>query len=152
MSYACPRFGFFNQSSTSEGFLVPNTLARFSEGGIEMIEFLGRIVGKALYEGILLEYCFSSAFLQKLVGKYSFLDDLSALDPELYRNLIYIKVCMMNIISFSLPIDCWCICFSKHILQCNLSSLLSNPKYFSTNNCLQRDLNNVVINLNIIDE
>lgn len=72
--------------------MVPNTSARFLENGIEMIEFLGRMVGKALYEGILLEYCFSLPFVQKLVGRYSFLDELSTLDPELYKNLIYIKV------------------------------------------------------------
>lgn len=57
-----------------------------------MIEFLGRIVGKALYEGILLEYSFSHVFIQKLLGRYSFIDELSGLDPELYRNLMYVKV------------------------------------------------------------
>jgi hypothetical protein len=57
-----------------------------------MIEFLGRIVGKALYEGILLDYSFSYVFVQKLLGRYSFLDELSTLDPELYKNLMYVKV------------------------------------------------------------
>jgi len=57
-----------------------------------MIEFLGRVVGKALYEGILLDYSFSHVFVQKLLGRYSFLDELSTLDPELYRNLMYVKV------------------------------------------------------------
>ncbi|XP_078436583.1 ubiquitin-protein ligase 7 [Wolffia australiana] len=86
-----PKYGYFCQSSTSEGFLIPNACARFLDNGIEMIEFMGRMVGKALYEGILLEYCFSLSFVQKLVGSYSFLDELSTLDPELYRNLMYIK-------------------------------------------------------------
>jgi hypothetical protein len=57
-----------------------------------MIEFLGRVVGKALYEGILLDYSFSHVFVQKLLGRYSFLDELSTLDPELYRSLMYVKV------------------------------------------------------------
>lgn len=57
-----------------------------------MIEFLGRVVGKALYEGILLDYSFSHVFVLKLLGRYSFLDELSTLDPELYRNLMYVKV------------------------------------------------------------
>lgn len=57
-----------------------------------MIEFLGRVVGKALYEGILLDYSFSHVFVQKLLGRYSFLDELSTLDPEVYRNLMYVKV------------------------------------------------------------
>lgn len=57
-----------------------------------MIEFLGRIIGKALYEGILLDYSFSHVFVQKLLGRYSFIDELSTLDPEIYRNLMYVKV------------------------------------------------------------
>lgn len=59
-----------------------------------MIEFLGRVVGKALYEGILLDYSFSHVFVQKLLGRYSFIDELSTLDPELYKNLMYVKVSM----------------------------------------------------------
>lgn len=59
---------------------------------MQMFEFLGRVVGKALYEGILLDYAFSHVFVQKLLGRYSFLDELSSLDPELYRNLMYVKV------------------------------------------------------------
>nr|DAD48727.1 TPA_asm: hypothetical protein HUJ06_018664 [Nelumbo nucifera] len=87
-----PEHGLFSQTSTSERLLIPNTAARFMENGIQMIEFLGRVVGKALYEGILLDYYFSHVFVQKLLGRYSFLDELSTLDSELYRNLMYVKV------------------------------------------------------------
>ncbi|XWS43492.1 hypothetical protein CRYUN_Cryun16bG0108700 [Craigia yunnanensis] len=87
-----PEYGLFSQTSTSDRLLIPNAAARFLENGIPMIEFLGRVVGKALYEGILLDYSFSHVFVQKLLGRYSFLDELSTLDPELYRNLMYVKV------------------------------------------------------------
>ncbi|WCJ34402.1 ubiquitin-protein ligase 7 [Euphorbia peplus] len=86
-----PEYGLFSQTSTSERLLIPNPTARCLENGIQMIEFLGRVVGKALYEGILLDYSFSHVFVQKLLGRYSFLDELSTLDPELYRNLMYVK-------------------------------------------------------------
>lgn len=86
-----PQYGLFCQTSTSERLLIPNTAARFQENGIQMIEFVGRIVGKALYEEILLDYSFSHVFVQKLLGRYCFLDELSTLDPELYRNLMYVK-------------------------------------------------------------
>lgn len=90
------RYGLFTQTLTSDRHLIPNTAARFLDNGIQMIEFLGRIVGKALYEGILLDYSFSHVFVQKLLGRYSFLDELSTLDPELYRNLMYVKVNASN--------------------------------------------------------
>ncbi|XWS59572.1 hypothetical protein CRYUN_Cryun08bG0133600 [Craigia yunnanensis] len=86
-----PEYGLFSQTSTSDRLLIPNAAARYLENGIQMIEFLGRVVGKALYEGILLDYSFSHVFVQKLLGRYSFLDELSTLDPELYRNLMYVK-------------------------------------------------------------
>ncbi|KAJ7971465.1 E3 ubiquitin-protein ligase UPL7 [Quillaja saponaria] len=86
-----PEYGLFSQTSTSERLLIPNISARYLENGMQMIEFLGRVVGKALYEGILLDYSFSHVFVQKLLGRYSFLDELSTLDPELYRNLMYVK-------------------------------------------------------------
>lgn len=86
------RYGLFCQTSTEDRLLIPNASARYLDNGIQMIEFLGRVVGKALYEGILLDYSFSHVFVHKLLGRYSFLDELSTLDPELYRNLMYVKV------------------------------------------------------------
>ncbi|XP_011621572.1 E3 ubiquitin-protein ligase UPL7 isoform X1 [Amborella trichopoda] len=86
-----PQYGLFSQTSTSERLLIPQTTARVLQNGMQMIEFLGRVVGKALYEGILLDYSFSPVFVQKILGRYSFLDELSSLDPELYRNLMFVK-------------------------------------------------------------
>ncbi|KAL5704766.1 HECT-type E3 ubiquitin transferase [Ranunculus cassubicifolius] len=86
-----PGYGLFTQTSTSERHLIPKVSAKLVENGVQMIEFLGRVVGKALYEGILLDYTFSHAFVQKLLGRYSFIDELSTLDPELYKNLMYVK-------------------------------------------------------------
>ncbi|OVA19458.1 HECT [Macleaya cordata] len=86
-----PDYGIFLQTLTSERHIIPNTSARLLDNGMQMIEFLGRVVGKALYEGILLDYSFSPVFVQKILGRYSFLDELSTLDSELYRNLMYVK-------------------------------------------------------------
>ncbi|KAM7262797.1 hypothetical protein ACFE04_000480 [Oxalis oulophora] len=86
-----PEYGLFSQTSTSGRHLIPNPAAKFLQNGMQMIEFLGRVVGKALYEGILLDYSFSHVFVQKLLGRYSFVDELSTLDQELYRNVMYVK-------------------------------------------------------------
>ncbi|KAH9979885.1 hypothetical protein BGW80DRAFT_1271015 [Lactifluus volemus] len=53
--------------------------------------FIGRILGKALYEGILVDVAFAGFFLAKWLGKQSFLDDLASLDPDLYQGLIFLK-------------------------------------------------------------
>eukprot|EP00594_Rhizosolenia_setigera_P012127 CAMPEP_0178979608 /NCGR_PEP_ID=MMETSP0789-20121207/25946_1 /TAXON_ID=3005 /ORGANISM="Rhizosolenia setigera, Strain CCMP 1694" /LENGTH=564 /DNA_ID=CAMNT_0020669751 /DNA_START=174 /DNA_END=1863 /DNA_ORIENTATION=- len=49
--------------------------------------FLGRILGKAVYENILVEPQFCLPFLNTLLGKRNSLDDLKNLDPEFYSHL-----------------------------------------------------------------
>ncbi|KAG2082638.1 HECT-domain-containing protein [Suillus cothurnatus] len=54
--------------------------------------FIGRILGKALYKGILVEVAFAGFFLAKVTAvQTSFLDDLASLDPDLYQGLIFLK-------------------------------------------------------------
>jgi ubiquitin-protein ligase E3 C len=49
------------------------------------------MIGKALYEGVLVDVSFADFFLAKWIGKQGFLDDLPSLDPELYQGLIFLK-------------------------------------------------------------
>ncbi|KAI5061390.1 hypothetical protein GOP47_0023895 [Adiantum capillus-veneris] len=86
-----PGYGLFAQRETDEGLLFPHAAAGKLQHGLQMLEFLGRIVGKAIYEGILLDFSFSHVFIWKLLGRYVFFDELSALDPELHQNLMYLK-------------------------------------------------------------
>ncbi|CAG8703781.1 13370_t:CDS:10, partial [Dentiscutata erythropus] len=78
--------------STNEQLLYPNphSYAR-NETQLRYYEFLGRILGKALYEGILVDAAFSGFFLSKWLGERSYLDDLPSVDPELYQGLVYLK-------------------------------------------------------------
>lgn len=50
-------------------------------------QFLGRVLGKAVYESILVEPQFCLPFLNQLLGKHNTLDDLKNLDPEYYKHL-----------------------------------------------------------------
>lgn len=60
-------------------------------------EFLGRIIGKALYEGVLVDVAFADFFLAKWIGRQGFLDDLPSLDPELYQGLLFLKQYQGNV-------------------------------------------------------
>ena len=53
--------------------------------------FFGRVVGKAIQEGVLLETQFTRFFLNKLVGKPNSFDDLKSLDSTLYDQLVNTK-------------------------------------------------------------
>lgn len=54
-------------------------------------EFLGRMLGKLIYDGLLADIPFASFFLGKLLGQRAYLNDLASLDPELHRNLLFVK-------------------------------------------------------------
>jgi ubiquitin-protein ligase E3 C len=78
------------------------------EHSLNPYRFVGRILDKALHEGILVDVAFAGFFLAKVHvcksvvkeamlkvravwGQRSFLDDLASLDPDLYRGLIFLK-------------------------------------------------------------
>ncbi|CAK5268179.1 unnamed protein product [Mycena citricolor] len=72
--------------------LYPNPHAYAVEPhSLNWYRFIGRIVGKAMYDGILVDIAFAGFFLAKWLGKQSFLDDLASLDPELYNGLVFLK-------------------------------------------------------------
>ncbi|KAF7258634.1 hypothetical protein EG68_04418, partial [Paragonimus skrjabini miyazakii] len=88
-----PTRGFFIY--TAEKTLYPNPQAAvISEDYLKHYFFLGRILAKALYESMLVELQFAHFFLAKIAsrsgGGVGF-DYLHSLDPELYRQLRYLK-------------------------------------------------------------
>lgn len=49
------------------------------------------MIGKALYDGVLIDVAFAPFFTNKILGQYSYLEDLPNLDPTLYKSLIDLK-------------------------------------------------------------
>jgi len=54
-------------------------------------EFVGRLVGKAVYEGINIEQKFAEPFLNLLIGRQNTFEDLQYIDPDIYRSLLSLK-------------------------------------------------------------
>ncbi|XP_020865303.1 ubiquitin-protein ligase E3C isoform X4 [Phascolarctos cinereus] len=88
-----PNQGFFK--TTNEGLLYPNPAAQMLVGDsfARHYYFLGRMLGKALYENMLVELPFAGFFLSKLLGTSADVDihHLASLDPEMYKNLLFLK-------------------------------------------------------------
>jgi len=59
--------------------LQPNHLAFFA--------FLGRMLGKAMYDGIVIDTPFAYFFLSRLLGRSASMHELQFLDEDLYKNL-----------------------------------------------------------------
>ena len=85
-----PEAGLFCQ--TTDRRLYPNPHAVHAMPlAMKYLEFLGKMVGKALWEGILLELPLAPFFLKKVRGAPCDVDDLPTLDPQLARNLASLK-------------------------------------------------------------
>ncbi|RLN90612.1 hypothetical protein BBJ28_00004175 [Nothophytophthora sp. Chile5] len=88
-----PEYGFF--LATDEQLLYPNPAARLvvdtRKEVLDRFRFLGRVLAKAVYENILVEPQFAAFFLNKLLGKFNYIDDLASLDPEMYKSLMHLK-------------------------------------------------------------
>ncbi|ORX84424.1 HECT-domain-containing protein [Anaeromyces robustus] len=77
--------------TTSEGYCSPSPTSYIHENYLSLFEFIGKILGKALYEAIVIDFPFAQFFYAKLLSRYNFLDDLPSLDPQLYKNLTFLK-------------------------------------------------------------
>ena len=82
--------------TTSEERLFPSPLSHITENHLDLFEFVGKMIGKAVYEGIVVDVPFASFFLTQILGHdhsamYSYLDEMSSADPELHKNLNYVK-------------------------------------------------------------
>lgn len=81
-----PNRGFFRL--TKDNMLYPNpTVHLLVEDFPKHYYFIGRVLGKALYENLLVELPFAEFFLSKIVGRQSNVDvhHLASLDPIMYR-------------------------------------------------------------------
>ncbi|KAI3986082.1 hypothetical protein MKX01_011634, partial [Papaver californicum] len=84
------QYGLFKE--TADHLLYPNPGSGLvHEQHYNFFYFLGVVLGKAMFEGILVDIPFATFFLSKLKQKHNYLNDLPSLDPELYRHLIFLK-------------------------------------------------------------
>ncbi|CDR93748.1 HECT domain containing protein, putative [Babesia bigemina] len=86
-----PAYGIFEESQF-DGSMAPSpNSAMFHEGHLSVFNFVGKVIGKALYEHILIEPVLSRLLLNFILKKRNTLNDLRFVDPELYRNLVRMR-------------------------------------------------------------
>ena len=90
-------FGLF-KTTAHDGLLFPNPDSAFVHGErdhLRLFHFLGRVLGKALREGITIQPRFTRSFLSFVRGDFNYvtlLEDLKSLDPDLHRNLKFLQL------------------------------------------------------------
>ncbi|XP_069788822.1 ubiquitin-protein ligase E3B isoform X2 [Narcine bancroftii] len=91
-----PALNLFKTTSGDER-LYPSPTSYIHENHLQLFEFVGKMLGKAVYEGIVVDVPFASFFLSQVLGHhhstlYSSIDELPSLDSEFYKNLTSIKL------------------------------------------------------------
>ena len=88
-------FGLFIETSNKMTYPNPSATSLYDHYEIDnLYTFLGRILGKALFENIVVQPQFAHFFLAFMHGRYNFMNlinDLATLDKELYKNLMFLK-------------------------------------------------------------
>lgn len=83
--------GLFVTTDTDEVSYTINPKAPNTEDVLELYEFAGKVVGKAIFERITLNIHFDHCLLRALTGRDITLEDLKTLDTGLYNSLAFLQ-------------------------------------------------------------
>lgn len=84
-----PGYALFVPVSSDRTTFHPNHLSGINEEHLMFFKFIGRIIGKALYEGRVLDCHFSRAVYKRILGKAVSVKDMESLDPDYYKSLVW---------------------------------------------------------------
>ena len=83
-------YALFQPVASDKTTFHPSTLSRVNPEHLLYFKFIGRIIGKALHEGRVLDCHFSRAVYKRILGKKPNLKDLESNDVDYYKSLVWI--------------------------------------------------------------
>ncbi|KAK5101811.1 E3 ubiquitin-protein ligase tom1 [Lithohypha guttulata] len=85
-----PNYALFQPVASDKTTFHPSPLSRVNPEHLLYFKFIGRIIGKALHEGRVLDCHFSRAVYKRILGKKPNLKDLESNDVDYYKSLVWI--------------------------------------------------------------
>jgi E3 ubiquitin-protein ligase HUWE1 len=85
-----PNYALFIPVASDRTTFHPNLLSGVNEQHLTFFKFIGRVIGKALYEGRVLDCHFSRAVYKRILGRPISVKDMESLDLEYYKSLLWI--------------------------------------------------------------
>lgn len=82
-----PNYALFVPSSAQNLTFQPNRVSYINPEHLSYFEFIGRIIGKALHDGFLLDAHFTRSFYKHILGQKVTFDDLQAVDSDFHKSL-----------------------------------------------------------------
>lgn len=88
-----PNLNLFTTTTESMNTMYPSPTSQYTHphNGLELFRLFGKMLGKAMYEGLLIEVKFANFFLSKVLGRTVFLDEMRSFDEQVFRNLMFLK-------------------------------------------------------------
>ena len=84
-----PDYALFTPVASDRTTFHPNRLSDVNTEHLSFFKFIGRIIGKALYEGRVLDCHFSRAVYKRILGKPVSIKDMETLDLDYYKSLVW---------------------------------------------------------------
>ncbi|KAM0809593.1 hypothetical protein AB5N19_09937 [Seiridium cardinale] len=84
-----PNYALFVPVSSDRTTFHPNKLSGINDEHLMFFKFIGRVIGKALYEGRVLDCYFSRAVYKRILGKTVSVKDMESFDPDYYKSLVW---------------------------------------------------------------
>lgn len=82
-----PNYVLFTRSAAKAATYQPDKRSYINKEHLENFRFVGRIIGKAIYDGQLLDAYFTRSFYKHILGLRPTFHDIEAEDPEYYKSL-----------------------------------------------------------------
>lgn len=85
-----PNYALFTHSSGDNVTYTINQSSYYNSNHLNYFRFVGRLIGKAIYENQLLDCYFTRSFYKHMLGKPVRYTDMEAEDNEFMRGLVYL--------------------------------------------------------------
>ncbi|EIE81892.1 hypothetical protein RO3G_06597 [Rhizopus delemar RA 99-880] len=84
-----PNYALFITSAADKLTYQPNRASAVNPDHLSFFKFVGRVIGKAIYDGRLLDAYFTRSFYKHILGRPVDYRDVEAIDPEYYKSLVW---------------------------------------------------------------
>lgn len=84
-----PNYALFITSAADKLTYQPNRASAINPDHLSYLKFVGRVIGKAIYDGRLMDAYFTRSFYKHILNRSVDYRDVEAIDPEYYKSLVW---------------------------------------------------------------
>lgn len=101
-----PDYALFAPCAADRTTYQPNRASAVNPDHLAFFKFVGRVIGKAIYDGRLLDAYFTRSFYKHILGKPVDYRDLEAVDPEYFKSLVWmLKNDITDVLDLTFSVD-----------------------------------------------